>query len=660
LRRISPLAAILALLLASTPEAEGIPRPSFVLILVDDVGWNGTSVRMDAGDPGSRSDFYETPRLEQLAAAGMTFSRAYAPAAICAPTRYSMQTGMSPAQLRATRNAAAQQPLTVAGPSIPQVLEAIDPEYRAAHFGKWHMHPDPTALGYEQSDGRTDNETATHTGASQLVWQEAADPKRMFEVTARALDFIADCAAADEPFFVQVSHYANHLDVQATAESIAAAQGRAPGSVHASVGYAAMTADLDRAIGQLLDGIASLGIAEQTFVFLTSDNGAATEELPGVNHPLRDGKYSHYQGGLRVPLIVTGPGIAAGSRSDEPVIGWDLLPTIADLAGDASLVGPGVEGGSLRPLLESGAGPVARAREGLFFHRVGYGSALIRGGWKLTTDWRLEDVELYDLEADPGETSNLAASSPALAETLRREISDYLDAVDAERFHTFGPLPVEAFGGGAIPEDHGELDRLLEAGPFIARWMQGVERCWRRGLSAEARGAAFDVESCASGPRGARSHYSTAVERVRLRPPGLPACHDPAAIAAAIEPALRQIGAAIYCEGEAPSNLLEGARLPRDRRVLGALHRASKMTVRHLRDLERCYRDGIERIADGRDPELERCIEGRGGARDRYVVQMAKLATGPPGLPPCLDTAVSLDAMDGLLRQVIPLQYCEG
>lgn len=618
---------------------------------------------MDGADPGSRSDFYATPRLEQLAARGMTFSRAYAPASICSPTRYSLQTGMSPAQLRTTRNTAAQNPPPVTGPSIPQVLEAIDPAYRAAHFGKWHMHTEPAALGYQESDGRTDNETATHTGASQLVWQEVADPKRMFEVTARALDFIADSAAVGAPFFVQVSHYANHLDVQATSASIAAAQARPPGSVHASVGYAAMTADLDRAIGQLLDGIASLGLAGNTFVFVTSDNGAETAQLPGVNHPLRDGKHSHAEGGLRVPLIVAGPGIAAGSRSIVPVIGWDLLPTIADLAGAASQVGPAVEGGSLRPLLQGGATSVSRPRDGLFFHRVGYGSALVRDGWKLTTDWRLEDVELYDLEADPGETDDRARTNPALAEAMREEISDYLDAVGAERFHTSGPLPVETFGGGTIPEDHRALDRLLDAGPLVARWMQGVERCWRRGLTAEARGTAFDFAGCTAGPRGARGRYATAAEKIDVRPPGLPACHDPAAIAAAIEPALLQIGAAIYCDGETPSNLLGGARLPRDLRVLGTLHRVSKTTARHLRDLERCYRDAIEGIADGRDSELEDCIDGRGGARDRYLVQMAKLAASPAGLPACLEGSGqrdALDAMDGLLRQTIPLQYCEG
>lgn len=656
-RHHGSLIAVIVLLTARLAAASD-HRPSFVLILVDDVGWNGTSVQMDASEPGSRSDFYETPHLERLAAAGMTFSNAHAAAAICAPTRYSIQTGMSPAQLRATRNASAQQPPPVFGAAIPQVLQSIDPAYRSAHFGKWHMHPEPAALGYERSDGRTDNETGTHTSASQLTWQEVADPKRMFEVTERALDFVADCTAAGAPFFLQVSHYANHVDVQATADSIAAALARTPGGVHQSVGYAAMTADLDRAIGQLLDGIASLGVDDRTFVFVTSDNGAAAAQLPDVNHPLRGGKYSHDEGGLRVPLIVAGPGIAPGGRSDQPVIAWDLLPTIADLAGDGSAVAPAVEGGSLRPLLEGGSGPVQRPREGVFFHRVGYGSAILRDGWKLQTDWRLEEVELYDLDADLGEAVDLSAAFPVLAESLRREISDYLDAVGAERFHTFGPLPVEVFGGGSVPEDFRELERLQDAGPLAARWMQGVERCYRLGLAAEARGGVFDVATCVAGPGGASSRYVSAVERIGSRAPGLPACHDPGAIAAAIEPALLEVVAAIYCEGEVASDVLDGARLPDDGRVLGNLQRVSKTAARHLRDLERCYRNAIDQLADGRDPDLERCIEGPGGAQMRTLARVARLAGRSPGLPGCVDMASVLAAMDDLLRQLIPLQYC--
>jgi arylsulfatase A-like enzyme len=634
-------------------------RPNFVVILTDDVGWNGTSVQMDAAEPGSRSDFYETPRLELLASSGMTFSHAYAPAPICAPTRLSIQMGMSPAQLRATRNAAAQQPLTVSGPSIPQLLQTIDPAYRAAHFGKWHMQPEPAALGYELSDGRTDNATGTHTSESQHTWQEVDDPKRMFEITQRALDFMADCATTATPFFVQVSHYANHVDVQATAASIDAAEARPPGTVHDSVGYAAMTADLDRAIGQVLDQLDSLGIDDRTFVFVTSDNGASVAQLSGVNQPLRDGKYSHYEGGLRVPLIVAGPGIAAGSRSDHPVIAWDLLPTIADLAGDPSAVGAAVEGGSLRPLLEGGSEPVQRPRAGLFFHRVGYGSAIIRDGWKLKTDWRLEEVELYDLSVDLGESVDLAPSLPELAESLRQQISDYLDAVSAERFHTFGPLPVELFGGGTVPEDFRELQRLQQAGPPSARWMKGLERCFRRGLAEEARGGVPDVESCRTGPGGAQSRYVAAVGGIAATPPGLPACHEPTAIAGSIEPALLQIIAAIYCEGETPSMLLSGARLPQSSRALGALQRASDAASRHLRDLERCYRRAIDDLAEGRELDLERCIDGATGARARYLLRIAKLADGSAGLPACLDTGTALQAMDDLVRQLISLQYCE-
>ena len=175
-----------ALLLGLTSAGLAKP-PNIILILTDDQGWNNTEVPMIPSRADTRSDFYLTPNFKRLADVGMTFSQAYAPHPVCSPSRHAIQFGMTPAKLKKTSNRAVNYPEPFPARAIPQVLKSIDPTYRAAHFGKWHMHRHPAELGYDASDGRTGNHTARQLTTDQTKHFPHDDPKRSVSLTDNAV-----------------------------------------------------------------------------------------------------------------------------------------------------------------------------------------------------------------------------------------------------------------------------------------------------------------------------------------------------------------------------------------------------------------------------------------------------------------------------------------
>ena len=311
LRRLMALIMVLPLILpalfgSSLADAQS-PPPNIILILTDDQGWTDTSVQMDPNVSGSISDFYETPNLELLAADGMRFSQAYAASPVCSPSRAAIQTGISPAKLQMTE-------VTVSGPGMPRfglffeglpltapivhdglplVEESIaerikqaNPNYMAAHFGKWHLNtntnrfPLPLNKGYD-----------AHGFAADGLIEEDQDPKHIISLTALAIQFMEENVAEDRPFFMQVSHVADHLPIEARLETIEKYQSLVPGAKHDQPEYAAMNEDLDTGIGQLLQRIEQLGISDNTYIIYTSDNGAPFGMLgPRENEPLFMGK----------------------------------------------------------------------------------------------------------------------------------------------------------------------------------------------------------------------------------------------------------------------------------------------------------------------------------------------------------------------------------
>jgi arylsulfatase A-like enzyme len=440
----------------STPKQAN--PPNFIFILTDDQGWSSTSIGMDDRIPASKSDFFETPSMDRLAREGMRFTNAYAPAAICSPTRRSILFGQTPARLGDetfpdTHDPRSNLPLL----TIPAVLKSIDPGYRAAHFGKWDLRANifPEDLGFDESDGDTGNAHGNLLTGKDDKWEAVFltnDPKRSASITRRGINFMERQVRAGNPFYLQLSHYAAHVDMQTREATLEKYRNKPKGTKHHHPAWAGMLEDMDATIGQVLDKVASLGISENTYILLMADNGSV-EMLPPVpsrqklqhpdsfdrplrNAPLRAGKWTLYEGGIRVPFIVKGPGVPAGSTCRESVGGWDILPTLATLAGYRGQLPDNLDGGSFAGLLQSeGIGEVRRTNDFLVFHRYSDGyphSALIQGDYKLIRFWKTGNLELYHLPTDLGETNDLNAAQPGKAEELDKKLHAYLQEVNPQ------------------------------------------------------------------------------------------------------------------------------------------------------------------------------------------------------------------------------------
>jgi arylsulfatase A len=437
------LLLLIVALCACLPVASAFAAsPNIILILTDDQGWCMMSERMHPDVPESAIPDLKTPAMNRLAREGMRFTSGYSPGPLCTPTRRSIQNGMTPARQRGTEFKSTWVPADHL--TLPQALKKADSNYACAHFGKWgeNMISTPEQCGYDASDGMTGNATG---GAGGDRFDDAVkdDPKLITSLTKRATDFMGAQVKAQKPFYLQLSHYAVHRQVQATkATNDKYLAGPKP-SRQFTPTFAAMMEDLNTGLKQLLDEVDRLGIAGNTFIVFTADNGGnltytgTDTSLPLNNHPLRMSKQYLYEGGIRVPFIVRGPGVKSGSVCHEPVTGYDLLSTFYDLAGGKDPLPADIDGGSFRALLENdGAGKVKRHLPGIVFHRP-YLAALSHstlrvGDLKLVVDWKTGGKELFDLSKDLSEANNLAAAMPEKATEMFDTLSTYLKSVNAE------------------------------------------------------------------------------------------------------------------------------------------------------------------------------------------------------------------------------------
>ena len=437
---------------AEAKPAAAKAKPNVILVFTDDQGWTDTSVQMMAGRPDSKSDFYQTPALARMAKRGMIFSNAYSPAPVCTPSRGSVQFGKTPARLRQTvvhdvlaksrgidcRNEVA----------LPQMIKGADCSYVTAHFGKWGFPPrSPEHAGYDVSDGNTNNGDGDWISKKDGKALPPEDPKRIFSVTKRATAFMDKCVKASSPFFMQISHYAVHVQHYALGETIEkyrkAPRGKKcnrkdfddppPRQNAWALLYAAMIENLDTGLGIVLDKIRELGITDNTYVIFTSDNGGGFRG----NAPLRGGKADLWEGGLRVPTVICGPGVKAGAYCNQPVAGWDIFPTVADLIGNTRPLPDGLDGGSIRPLFsDPEKGKVKRGTDAFVFHFPWYAgvptSAIRMGDYKLVRHLNTGEIRLFNLAEDIGETNDLSESMPEITGTLQRKLKRYLKNVDAE------------------------------------------------------------------------------------------------------------------------------------------------------------------------------------------------------------------------------------
>jgi arylsulfatase A-like enzyme len=401
------------------------------------------------GEPLSKSDYMETPNLERLAREGARFSQAYSAAPVCAPSRYGIQFGKTPARLSLIRVGMNSDHIDHAEyVSIPKALKGLDSNYVAGHFGKWGIGSSPDVLGYDVSDGPTQNrEGGFKNDKSQWDSKSKNDPKHIFDLTNRAIAFMSE--NANRPFYLQVSHYAVHADIEAQPATIEKYNSKQPGLRQKNPGFAAMTEDLDQGFGKLMAAIDSLELAESTYVIYMSDNGSVPN-IPGAkkydesyNYPLSRGKWDAMEGGIRVPLVIRGPGIAPGMESKVPVSGTDILPTIVDLAGSKMLDFEAIDGGSFsQVLLNNQNSAIERPVSGLFFHvpyRNGIAlkrphSALRIGDFKLLKFQDNDESFLFDLAADVGENRDIAKENPNKSAEMLTVLEDYLKEVHAPKW----------------------------------------------------------------------------------------------------------------------------------------------------------------------------------------------------------------------------------
>ena len=419
--------------------------PNFVFILVDDQGWNGLSVPMDPGNVLSGSSYFRTPNLERLAGEGMRFSRAYAPAPTCSPSRHAIQWGRSPTSLGIFGADNIKGDSLEPSAALPHRIKAANSDYVCAHMGKWHIALTGQELGFDvvaTGDGHDLND-ANYKGRHNPDSSDPRDPKYIFSLTRQANEFIEEQVNAGRPFFLQISHYADHLSYQALPETIEKYKTQYAGNAteyHHDPVWAAMNEDLDTAIGMVLDKIQALDIAGNTYVIYTSDNGFEDKYDFGLAvvdrgffkaFPLRSHKYTVSEGGIRVPFIVRGPGIQAGTHSAVPVVGTDIYPTIMAILSETRRIPEEVEGANLLPHLTSaGQDNIERRDPFLVFKytkpRKPHDIAIIQGDYKLIKDVSVTgEIYLYNLHDDPGEQNNIAEREPDRAKQMYEEMTAY-------------------------------------------------------------------------------------------------------------------------------------------------------------------------------------------------------------------------------------------
>lgn len=459
----SLVSALLASLFALTVSAA---KPNIVFIYADDMGWTGTSVEMIPGDPRTKSDYYHTPHLEKLAAMGMRFSAGYAPAAMCTPSRAAVLTGKTPAELHITspgpglstnahklRSPTQLRALPESETTIAEVLATAG--YSSAYFGKWHLGTgNPGQHGFDVHDGSTSNGTPADSGPD--------NPKDIFGINERAIAFMKKNVAEERPFYVQLFHYAVHGPTATKASSESKFGALDKGKRHKDVPFAGMTWDFDVSIGTVLEEIENLGIADNTYIVFMSDNGGPANERIGPlnNHPLSKGKVTLWEGGLRVPLIIAGPGIAANSHSPETVTGCDLFPTFAEWA-DVT-VPTKIDGSSLASLLNGKTQELDRHVDALLFHFPHYGrgadagptTAIIAGDMKLIKDWESRSYKMFNLANDLSESKDLAKSQPEKLKKMIALMNARLQSTNAQvpvvnpDYDPNAPLPERRGPGG--------------------------------------------------------------------------------------------------------------------------------------------------------------------------------------------------------------------
>lgn len=446
------LAAAAAVVLAATVHAQDRP-PNIVIMFCDDLGY---------GDVMQYADGYETPHLDTLASQGMTLTSFYVAQPVCSASRAALLTGCYPNRIgiNGALGPNANHGLHADETTIAEICKQRG--YATAIYGKWHLghrepflppnhgfdeyigipysndmwplHPNVTEEQRKRKQGYPDLPLFHNT--TVINHEVTVEDQEQFTkyFTERAVQFIEE--HADEPFFVYIPHPMPHVPIYASE--------RWAGRTERGV-YGDVISELDWSLGQVTQTLDRLGLADDTIVVFTSDNGPwlSYGNHAGTTGPLREGKGTTWEGGVRTPCVVRWPGVVpAGSVSAEPVMTIDLLPTICAVLGVPLPARP-IDGMSILPLLRGDEGAASPHDVLYFYYHDNNLQGLRAGKWKLYVPHRYRTMqgstpgmdglpgpykyidmptELYDLEADLSETVNLAESRPEIVAELMRFI----------------------------------------------------------------------------------------------------------------------------------------------------------------------------------------------------------------------------------------------
>jgi arylsulfatase A-like enzyme len=475
---------LLCLALLSGPVRGALPeRPNLIFILADDLGWADTTLNRP-------NAFHETPNLQRLAQRGLRFTQAYAANPLCSPTRASILTGLYPARIGITAPVCHVPQVILekgtvpkAGPTAPvlvaQSLTRLKTEYftlaeafkqrgyATAHFGKWHLGPEPYSPLQQGFDRDFPHWPGPGPAGSYVApWKFPAALK----VTSRAHEHIEDRltdeavafmeAHREAPFYLNYWAFSVHAPYDAKPALVEKYRAKAarlpPGSGQRNPVYAAMVQSLDDNVGRLLDALDRLQLTERTIIIFFSDNGgvhwsagtaeaAAAWNIAGIpitsNAPLRGGKATTYEGGTREPCVVVWPGLTpAGAATDSIIQSTDFFPTLAALLKLPLPGGHTFDGRSFAPALRGA--PHDRGPTFCHFPHTTPASGGLASTWVRAGDWKLirfyglgerqtDRLELYNLREDLGETRNLAAQFPARVRELNDLITGFLRDTEA-------------------------------------------------------------------------------------------------------------------------------------------------------------------------------------------------------------------------------------
>jgi len=463
MKRHIPLTAILVIqILVCSCGHQEEQLPNVLIFFVDDLGWS------ELGCYGN--EFYETPNIDTLATSGLLFTNAYATAPVCSPSRASMLTGKYPAKLKITDWIPGHQAVRGPKPSekflvsdfrnelpleeitLAEVLGEMG--YRTASIGKWHLGGNgylPDDQGFDLNIAGTDKgqppsyyhpfvrKTGEETWELPGLDTIPSEPYLTDRLTSEAMKFIR--STTDSPFFLYLPFFTVHTPIQGREDLVKYYEQKFAGlddTLQFNPSYAAMVHCLDENVGRVMQLLDSLAIRENTLIVFASDNGGlyirdGDRIHAAWNYPLRAGKGYVYEGGIRVPTIISGPWLERQPGSTDQVIATiDIMPTILEAVGaDAPA---GMDGISLVTLLASDT--ARTGRDVMYWHyphyHKGMPASVIRSGkYKLIEFLEDGSIELYDLDKDLSEQQNLAAKFPLLSDSLYRQLDNWRKSNDA-------------------------------------------------------------------------------------------------------------------------------------------------------------------------------------------------------------------------------------